>query len=573
MRSIFLLLSFFMFSLLAIAQQPDFKKKIKTIDSLLFYSNYEVADAKNEITLNLLRKSYTGNQYNELEIQLLLRKANIYYRTGQFSRAGKLALDVIDNSRKYNFPNLEYKACLIAAVTYEQAYHDDLCKKQMDQAYTLYKHNKLDSLFSTYCVRISSFYRVTKKKDSAVYFAYKGMYYAKRYSNKRDLTDTYLLLTILLGEDDPKKAIQFGLLAIKDFFERNEFSAVASMYHNISGIYFKSKDYNNAFHYNNLAFRAERKYKLGDDNHALTLKMRYQLFEATNNKDSAFYYLKKYHDAIINSIISREATDVKKITEQYENDKKEATIQSKNQQMWLISGLLAVIVVASVLLIRKNRQVNSQNKIINSQLGELTKTLGQKQVLLSELQHRVKNNLQHVISILEIQKESIDFNNIDELIRGNQNRIHSMALLHKKLNVSDHVNDVDLNRYLTELAELVKESYDNYKRQISLNILCGIETITLEKAFPIGLIIVELVSNSMKHAFKKRSVGIITVELKVQEKGIRLYYADNGNGFDFNATSGKGLGVEIIKGLIDQLDGTVEVTNNNGFAIEIDFNQ
>ena len=239
--------------------------------------------------------------------------------------------------------------------------------------------------------------------------------------------------------------------------------------------------------------------------------------------------------------------------------------------MFFISILLALIVIASVLLLRKNKKINKQNKIINSQLMELSKALEQKQMLLSELQHRVKNNLQHVISILEMQKESVDFNNIDELIRGNQNRIHSMALLHKKLNVSDNVNEIDFKRYIAELSELVKESYDNHKKKISLNVKCEDENISIEKALPIGLIITELVSNSMKHAFKKRNIGIINIEITKNEIGNKLYYADNGDGYDFNKVNEKGLGQEIIKGLIDQLDGITEIKENNGFELMLYF--
>lgn len=256
---------------------------------------------------------------------------------------------------------------------------------------------------------------------------------------------------------------------------------------------------------------------------------------------------------------------------QYENDKKEAKIKSKNRQMVLIGSLFAIIAAASILLFLQNRKIKARNKIINAQLAELSKTLEQRQMLLSELQHRVKNNLQHVISILEIQKESVDFNNIDELIRGNQNRIHSMALLHKKLNVSDNVNDVNLKRYVTELSELVKDSYDNHKKKISLNIKCDVDTISIEKALPLGLILTELVSNSMKHAFKKQNIGIITIEITKNEAGNIIYYADNGIGFDFNKTNEKGLGQEIIKGLIDQLDGTVGFQNDHGFEISISF--
>src|SRR5690606_6730061 len=182
--------------------------------------------------------------------------------------------------------------------------------------------------------------------------------------------------------------------------------------------------------------------------------------------------------------------------------KAELIVKSRNNQLIFISTLLSIIAISSLLVIRKNRKINKQNKVITKQVEELMKTLDQKQVLLSELQHRVKNNLQHVISILELQKESVDFNNIDELIRGNQNRIRSMTLLHKKLHTAEDVNTVDLDRYITELSDLVKDSYDNHKKQISLITSCEIDTFSIEKALPLGLIIVELVSNSMKHAFK-----------------------------------------------------------------------
>jgi two-component sensor histidine kinase len=256
---------------------------------------------------------------------------------------------------------------------------------------------------------------------------------------------------------------------------------------------------------------------------------------------------------------------------QYQNDKNEATIKNKNRQVILIGSLLGVIIIASVLLYLQNRKINSRNKIINQQLAELSRTLEQKQMLLSELQHRVKNNLQHVISILDIQKESVDFNNIDELIRGNQNRIHSMALLHTKLNVAESVNEVDLNRYVTELSELVKDSYDHHKKKISLTLKCEIEKMSIEKALPLGLIIVELVSNSMKHAFKKHNIGIIDIVMTKDENINKLYYADNGIGYDFHKLSEKGLGQEIIKGLIDQLNGKVESSNNNGFELNVYF--
>ena len=94
---------------------------------------------------------------------------------------------------------------------------------------------------------------------------------------------------------------------------------------------------------------------------------------------------------------------------------------------------------------------------------------------------------------------------------------------------------------------------------------------SIEKALPLGLIIVELVSNSMKHAFKKHKIGIIDIVLTKDENINKLHYSDNGIGFDFHKPSEKGLGQEIIKGLIDQLNGIVESGSNNGFELNVYF--
>jgi two-component system, sensor histidine kinase PdtaS len=243
-------------------------------------------------------------------------------------------------------------------------------------------------------------------------------------------------------------------------------------------------------------------------------------------------------------------------------------------------GFLIFLGLISLVLIYNNRQnrkgnavLKEKNREISLQKDEIEKTIEQKQILLSELQHRVKNNLQYVISILEIQKESVNHSNIDDLIKSNQNRIHSIALLHKKLNVSESVNDVDLKRYITDLAELVKNSYDDKLKNVSLFITCDIPILTITKALPLGLIVVELVSNSMKHAFGSQKNGIINIEITQDENAKKncLNYIDNGGGFDFLNIETKGLGVEIVKGLIDQINGTIETQKKTGFELKIYF--
>lgn len=350
----------------------------------------------------------------------------------------------------------------------------------------------------------------------------------------------------------------------------------------LAGVFQAMNQPDSAIFYAEKALAGGRQFK----NLVLTIsaaKLLAQIYEQ-KNPAKAIDYLKivnASNDSLYTTSRIFQTQNIVNTIKQRERDLIEAKKEYNNsiRQNTLI-GFLAFFGVLSIVLIRNNRQKQKSNAIlkdknreISLQKDEIEKTMEQKQVLLSELQHRVKNNLQYVISILEIQKESASHSNIDDLIRSNQNRIHSIALLHKKLNVSESVNDVDLKRYVTDLSELVKDSYDIKGKNVSLFVTCDIEILSITKALPLGLIIVELVSNSMKHAFKNQPNGIINIEIKPDKNSKKncLHYIDNGFGFDFKNVQTKGLGIEITKGLIDQLNGTVETQLKKGFELKMCF--
>lgn len=556
---------------LIVAQNFTVDTEIKKIDSLIKYNLFDIAQRKTDSLYKQLNSSRQQKKYNAQILEVRFRHALLLDRQDRSSvEPLQILLELIGKTEAEHLHSLSYRTYLMIALAYEKADHLELTNKYLNKAYRSYKANNLEALYSTYCIRRSSYYRFINELDSSLYYASKAKEYAARYDIENDLMDSYILLGAFSHRNkDYKKALEYSFPLLKYRLKTNDRNSVASVYNNISRNYLRLNDFPKALLYSDSAYAFYNELPLS---YKYSLpELRFEIFDALNNTNSAYYYFKQYHNDFLLLSEQEEKLNIKKLEEQYQNDKKEAVIKRKNQQMIFVAGLLVVIIIATVLLARKNRKINSQNKVINKQVIELTKILEQKQVLLSELQHRVKNNLQHVISILEIQKESVDFNNIDELIRGNQNRIHSMALLHKKLNVTDNVNEVDLKRYITELSELVKDSYNDHKKKISLNVSCEIDKIFIEKALPLGLIIVELVSNSMKHAFLKRNVGIITIEITKAQAGTQLYYADNGDGFDFDETNEKGLGMEIIKGLIDQLSGTAVTKSKNGFELTVYF--
>ena len=350
----------------------------------------------------------------------------------------------------------------------------------------------------------------------------------------------------------------------------------------LAGVFHAINQPDSAIFYAEMALNGGRKFK----NLVLTAsaaKLLAEIYEQ-KNPSKAISYLKILNTANDSLYTASRLVQTQNIVNDIQKRERDAIEAKKDYDNSIRQNALIAFLVflglISLVLIYNNRQkqkgvaiLQEKNKEISLQKDEIEKTMEQKQVLLSELQHRVKNNLQYVISILEIQKESVNHNNIDDLIKSNQNRIHSIALLHKKLNVSESVNDVDLKRYITDLSELVKDSYDNKFKNVSLFITCEIEILSITKALPLGLIIVELVSNSMKHAFKNQQNGIINIEIThdAHSKKNCLYYIDNGEGFDFINIETKGLGVEIMKGLIDQLNGKIETQLKKGFELKIYF--
>lgn len=553
------------------AQNSFIDKEIKLIDSLIQYNKFDIAHEKTEKLYQLLTNSKKSKNQKTQLLEIRFRKALILDRqSASPAKSIQILQGLIDEAETADLNSLSCRIYLLMALAYEKTDDLELTDKYLQNAYNTYKKYELNEIYSTYCIRKGSYYRYKEELDSTLYYATKAKEYAKKYSNTTDLMDSYILLVNVFHKTHNYPEALKNTVSLLNY--RRKTTDTVSIFHSyqdISSTYFKMHDLKNALLYSDSSYILYKKVPITSK--YLFGKSRYKIYESLGNIDSAYYYFKQYHDDLQLSQKEEEHIKAKKLEEQYQNDKKEVIIKSKNQQVFFISSLLVLIIIIFVLVLRKNQKINKQNKIINSQLAELSKALEQKQMLLSELQHRVKNNLQHVISILEMQKESVDFNNIDELIRGNQNRIHSMALLHKKLNVSDNVNEIDFKRYITELSGLVKESYDNHNKKISLNVKCEIENISIERALPLGLIITELVSNSMKHAFKKRNIGIINLEITKSGIGNKLYYADNGDGYDFNKVNEKGLGQEIIKGLIDQLDGITEIKNNNGFELILYF--
>lgn len=201
--------------------------------------------------------------------------------------------------------------------------------------------------------------------------------------------------------------------------------------------------------------------------------------------------------------------------------------------------------------------------------------LREKEQLLKEIHHRVKNNLQIVSSLLNLQSDSIVDEKFLLLIKESHNRINSMALVHEMLYKSTDLSSIELKEYIELLSSSVNMSYSSPSKAISFNYdIEGGVYLKIDMMIPIGLILNEILSNSFKYAFEGKKKGVISITLKrKKDEELNLIVCDDGIGLDkkFDIKKQGSLGMQLIHMLSEQIDAKMKVSSKTGACYDITF--
>ncbi|MBL4652419.1 MAG: PAS domain S-box protein [Flavobacteriales bacterium] len=213
------------------------------------------------------------------------------------------------------------------------------------------------------------------------------------------------------------------------------------------------------------------------------------------------------------------------------------------------------------------RKVNEQ---------EIKFALNEKEILLKEVHHRVKNNLQVISSILNLQSSYIEDEKTLKILSESQNRIKSMSFIHEILYQTNDFSSIDFKEYILNLSNNLIHSYQIYSNLVDLKMDVDKVLLNLDQAIPCGLIVNELFSNALKYAFDPKQAGRISISLKENNKNwLKLTVADNGKGlpnnFDYKKT--ESLGLQLVNTLVEQIDGTIncETSKEKGTKFIIEF--
>jgi PAS domain S-box-containing protein len=205
---------------------------------------------------------------------------------------------------------------------------------------------------------------------------------------------------------------------------------------------------------------------------------------------------------------------------------------------------------------------------------KLTQSLREKEVLLKEVHHRVKNNMQVISSILNIQSSYVKDVYALNLLSECQNRIKSMAFIHESLYQSENFESINFSEYVSSLTKNLVHTYSINSQKIKLILTLDKLILNLDLSIPCGLIINEIISNSLKYAFPNNRDGIIFVTLSAKQKKVTIEVGDNGIGLpkSIDIKNSETLGLQLIETLVDQINGKVKLSRNKGTVFKINFN-
>lgn len=285
----------------------------------------------------------------------------------------------------------------------------------------------------------------------------------------------------------------------------------------------------------------------------------------TEKKQIIFYY-----SLIITLLIVNICTDFSL----FEN--KTITAEDK-YRLFVTNLILSVFAVAFfIYLTIKNQfkiQTLHEQRILEKEASEkiIKKALEEKDVLMTELHHRVKNNLAVIAGLFSLKLDSIENEEARNVLMESRNRVRSMALIHNRLYKSSNFADVNFEKYVNDLISEIKLSYPTISNAIAINLNIDNITLNVNVAIPCGLILNELITNCYKHAFAGRMSGAIHIWFTNSNNHMTLIVRDNGVGLPPDYDQKQSLGLTVIQSLSEQLEGKCKFIYDNGTCFELTF--
>ena len=584
------------FSLLAsdgfASHNPTQQTHLDEIEALLIGGRHRTALAfADSILADLPEAEQVASAYG---LTVRYYRAEILERDNKYDRALGKFIDLVDHLREQEAWEVLVQVRLSLARMYEKVGRKSDTKQELESALLLIKKYELPEAMPRYLVRMSSYERIFGQKKRAVELALQARAKAEQYGDDFQYKTAVLLLGLLTPPDNPEQALAY----------HREFADYAM----------SAKQYPNYYEYSfSLLNMADGYRRKGDDSRAmmmydsvllvatvlqsLDLDYEYQSAEAMEQKSAIFYkqqrpdsarhYLLRSHEMALAAERKIQLDKIADVESRYRTQEQDALIEQQQQNLdqaeWryravaiglgTVAMLLGVLFYLYLRLRAAKHKAEAQAATISTQNRQLTTALEQQQLLQGELHHRVKNNLQIILSLLELQQESIDLPEVTEGLQAMANRIYSMAAVHEIMYLGEQPDGgVCVRQYIDRLGHhLVQLADDPGRVRISTHI--EVAELPLGVLTPVGIILNELITNSLKYADAEGDLQLDIALTRLRDDRYELSYRGNGRGYPEGrlVERSRGLGTYLLESMAQQLDGTLTTYNEGGAVSRLEF--
>ena len=526
-------------------------------------------------------------------LKVQLRQAEALEKDHQDEEAIQKLLKLVEVATQKEAWDIFANAHLSLARLHEKLGREDSCLMHLKEVKSAIAKYNLDKIYPRYAIRTSSYHRQFNDLDSALFYANEVLRTAPENGLFNEKAVGHLLVGLLLSNTSYQEGVEHLKQAGATWKQVEDYSGYSATLSNISRLHLQNNNTQLALSYNDTSLAvAEMAAAAGNDERWMfytNYQDRAAIYKALGQQDSAWLYLNKGFQIELEDMQQLNSAKIVEIDAKYKDEKKAQKIseqelviayQKERRNYTLGIGaiilLLASMVTVSYFRLRKaNRKTEEQGKIIRQTNEDLAQSLQQQILLQGEIHHRVKNNLQVIISLLEIQIDDI----VDPQARINleamSNRIYSMAAIHEMLYQKEGNEMINLLEYTQNLCQHFSNfSQEENKPVFQLNFKD--QYFNLATLMPLGIILSELLTNSIKYASssleKRLTIGI---GLKKTEEGFCILYRDNGPGFPEGNLVERdgGLGTYLLKSMSRQLNGYLESNNDGGAVCNIFFKE
>ena len=556
-------------------------KFLRYKDSAIQETNGEISLTYSLKMLNIAKQLSNDS----LIIMSYIELTHDYNKLGNYPEALNYALKLAKIYEK----NLEYfkkKGALgmaynLIANTYYNLRNYSKAIEYQKKACLAHKEIRFKPLLGDDYIGLGEIFRINHMIDSAFYYFSLADSIYKNFntdSSRLALSNCNLGLAHL-ALNNTKQADSLLQLSFDYYIPNKNFHTVGIAYYEIAKNAFEKANFAKANKYSEQAIELALKNNFTEQARDIYLLL-HELAAKNKQYKKANEYLSKhyqYKDSLINTkVVSKMAEQRAEFEigqKQNEVDHFKALSKARTIIVYSLSIGLLLIVVLALFLVRVNRR----RKEVNYELGDknikLNQALQDKEMLMREIHHRVKNNLQIISSIISLQNGRVNDFKMREVFTEMQRRIMAISSIHQKLYKGNSVSQINMKDYLEEIVASIHIAFNNDSLNVNYEILVQNVELDVDSAVSIGLIVNELTTNSYKYAFIPDEINHFIVSLNENEKGCELIVQDNGQGVPegFDILNSDSLGLKMVNLLSRQRKGTVNYSADQGSKFLIFF--